>query len=126
MQSGSCARPHTHTNTHKRTKHALTHIHTRALVRRFPETHQPTHPPTRQVFIFYALKEVLAILGSITKWNVNNEFGLTLKNAVFKNILRQDIEFFDKKQVGAAGQSRGAIQLSSARSPARQRTRDSE
>ena len=38
-------------------------------------------------------------MGSILKWNVNNDFGLTLKSAVFKNILRQDVEFFDKKQV---------------------------
>jgi ABC-type multidrug transport system fused ATPase/permease subunit len=50
--------------------------------------------------LFYAFKEAIGVTGSILKMNVNNDFGLTLKNAVFKNILRQDVEFFDKKQSG--------------------------
>jgi hypothetical protein len=50
--------------------------------------------------LFFAMKELVGIIGSILKMNVNNDFGLTLKNAVFTNILRQDTEFFDKKQAG--------------------------
>jgi ABC-type multidrug transport system fused ATPase/permease subunit len=50
--------------------------------------------------LFFAMKELVGIIGSILKMNVNNDFGLTLKNAVFVNILRQDTEFFDKKQSG--------------------------
>ena len=67
-----------------------------------------------QVFVFYAFKETLGILGSILKWNVNNDFGLTLKNAVFKNILRQDVEFFDKKQAGVLQVTCSVIALGTA------------
>ena len=42
----------------------------------------------------------VGILASILNQRTKNDFNLTLKSAVFKNLLRQDIEFFDKKQTG--------------------------
>ena len=53
-----------------------------------------------KILVFFAFKEIFGIMGDIMKNRCNRTFALALKQAVFKNILRQDTEYFDKVKTG--------------------------